>query len=147
MNLTKGANFFKFFSPLVGDPEELLRAGDTLSLIVLWLLLGLVLDMELSVLSLLDWFRTHTATFVWKGCSTSPSEESSDDSPVNGIERIWLARPEIWKGPRIRDILLVWPVNRNNKDFSSNHVAAQFSSFLNNFIETRILLWVRFTRI
>lgn len=85
--------WFSRYLPLIGDPQELCLAADIVSLIVLWLLLGLLLDMELSVLSLLDCVRAHTATLEWKGCSISPSEDSSDDSPVNGMERIWLARP------------------------------------------------------
>jgi len=28
----------------------------------------------------------------WAWCSASPSDESSEESPVNGTDRIWLAR-------------------------------------------------------
>lgn len=59
---------------------------------VLWLLLGLELDRDASVLSVLLLFVIRVATLcvfaVFVVCSPSPSLESSDESPVNGLDRI-----------------------------------------------------------
>lgn len=80
-----------------GDPDERRLTGENVDP-VLWLLLGLELDSDASVLSVLLLFVVRPAApyaFVAGAfeCSAavSPSLESSDESPVNGLDRIWLA--------------------------------------------------------
>lgn len=81
-----------------GDPDERRLTGENVDA-VLWLLLGLELDSDASVLSVLLLLVVRPAApyaFVAGAfeCSAavSPSLESSDESPVNGLDRIWLAR-------------------------------------------------------
>lgn len=76
---------------LDGDPDELCLTGEKVDA-VLWLLLGLELDSEVSVLSVLLLLVILVAALLWVlavlACSASPSLESSDESPVNGLDRI-----------------------------------------------------------
>lgn len=58
---------------------------------VLWLLLGLELDSDVSVLSVLLLLVILVAilcVFAVFVCSPSPSLESSEESPVNGLDLI-----------------------------------------------------------
>jgi len=77
-----------------GDPDELCLTGENVDA-VLWLLLGLEPDSDVSVLSVLLLFVIRVAMLcvfaVVFVCSPSPSLESSEESPVNGLDRIWLA--------------------------------------------------------
>lgn len=75
-----------------GDPDERRLTGENVDA-VLWLLLGLELDSDASVLSVLLLFVVRPAAPYAFECSAavSPSLESSDESPVNGLDRIWLA--------------------------------------------------------
>lgn len=76
---------------LDGEPEELCLIGEKVDA-VLWLLLGLELDSDVSVLSVLLLFVILVAMLcvlaVLFVCSPSPSLESSDESPVNGQDLI-----------------------------------------------------------